>query len=175
MIKERLIKIAEYQGVSILNFEKICGLNRGNISNMGENSEIGSEKLSKISETFPEINSEWLLTGKGNMLKNENENAQTSSQNVVLNAGSRNKDNTILLGNQTKNDFSSFKEVVTQKNEQIEKIISQKDEQIEKIITQKDEQLKEKDCQIREKDEQIRRMQEQMGKLIDVINNISNK
>ena len=44
-IKDRLISIAKFQDLSIRAFEEKCGLGRGNISNMGPNSAIGSDKL----------------------------------------------------------------------------------------------------------------------------------
>ncbi len=62
-IKERLISIAEFEGLSIRGFEERCGLGRGNISNMGPNSAIGSDKLTKILDTFPSIDINWVLTG----------------------------------------------------------------------------------------------------------------
>ena len=36
---------------------------------IGDTKEVKSSLLTKISEVFPEVNSEWLLTGKGEMLK----------------------------------------------------------------------------------------------------------
>lgn len=62
-IKERLISIAEKEGLSVRAFEERCGLGRGNISNMGPNSAIGSDKLTKIFDTFPNIDLNWILTG----------------------------------------------------------------------------------------------------------------
>ena len=70
-IKERLEKIAAFDSLSIRRFEEKCGLKRGNISNMSNESSIGSDKLSKIIDTYSSIDMEWLLTGKGDMLKNE--------------------------------------------------------------------------------------------------------
>lgn len=54
--------------MSIRSFEEFCGLNRGNISNMGEDGSIGSDKLSKILDAFPALNPRWLLSGSGPML-----------------------------------------------------------------------------------------------------------
>ena len=70
-MKKRLLQIADYLGMSVRAFEAACELQRGNISNMSENGAIGSDKLSKIIDSFPDINPEWLITGKGEMLKSE--------------------------------------------------------------------------------------------------------
>lgn len=63
-IKDRLKQLAQLKGLSIRAFEETCGLGRGNISNMSQDGSIGSDKLSKIIDTFPGIDLYWLLTGK---------------------------------------------------------------------------------------------------------------
>lgn len=72
-IKDRLTQIAKYNGLSIRGMEATCNLGRGNISNMSDTSNIGSDKLSKIVDMFPMIDLTWLLTGKGEMFKAEQE------------------------------------------------------------------------------------------------------
>ena len=62
-------------------FEEYCQLGRGNISNMSENSSIGSDKLSKIIDAFPEVSAEWLLTGRGDMILKDN---QTNLPRAIL-------------------------------------------------------------------------------------------
>ncbi|HAY30595.1 hypothetical protein GHJ49_11105 [Alistipes sp. dk3620] len=54
-------------GLSIREFERECGLKRGNISNM--TGALGSDKLSKIIQRFPSIDLYWLLTGRGNIFR----------------------------------------------------------------------------------------------------------
>ena len=66
-IKARLREFATFSNLSIRSFEEKCGLNRGNISNMNEDGSIGSDKLSKILDTFPDLNPKWLITGSGTM------------------------------------------------------------------------------------------------------------
>lgn len=63
-IKDRLKQLAQLKGLSIRAFEEACGLGRGNISNMSQDGNIGSDKLSKIIDTFPGVDIYWLLTGK---------------------------------------------------------------------------------------------------------------
>lgn len=63
-IKERLYETAVNKGLSVRSFEEMCGLGRGNISNMKENGAIGSDKLAKIVDTYPDLDIVWLLTGK---------------------------------------------------------------------------------------------------------------
>lgn len=62
-IKERLYKLAENKGLSVRAFEEKCGLGRGNISNMSPNGAIGSDKLTKIIDTFSDVDINWILCG----------------------------------------------------------------------------------------------------------------
>lgn len=61
-LRDRLISVAGNNGLSVREFEQKAGLNRGNISNM--TGAIGSDKLSKIIDAFPEVDLHWLVTGK---------------------------------------------------------------------------------------------------------------
>lgn len=82
-MKERLLKMIDYLELSVRSFESICGLQRGNISNMTEKSTIGSDKLAKIIDVFPIFNVEWLLTGQGEMLRKATPNAVDSEKDKV--------------------------------------------------------------------------------------------
>ena len=53
--------------MSVLQFEKRCGLSNGYIKNFKGN--FGSDKLENLLNAFPNLNREWLLTGEGEMLK----------------------------------------------------------------------------------------------------------
>ena len=68
-IKDRLKQLAQNKGLSIRSFEETCGLGRGNVSNMSQDGSIGSDKLSKIFDAFPDTDLYWLLTGNGEMIK----------------------------------------------------------------------------------------------------------
>ncbi len=50
-------------------FEESCKLSRGNLSNMNNNGSLGSDKLSLIFDSHKDINPEWLITGKGEMIR----------------------------------------------------------------------------------------------------------
>ncbi len=63
-IKQRLYSLAANMGISVRAFEEKCGLGRGNISNIQEGGSIGSDKLTKIIDTFPDVDIKWLLTGE---------------------------------------------------------------------------------------------------------------
>lgn len=89
-LKDRFQQISDYKDISIRKLEEFFSLNRGNISNISVNGAIGSDKLAKIIDKIPEISIEWLLTGKGEMLKSPKESQQVPAspnkdeQNKVL-------------------------------------------------------------------------------------------
>lgn len=66
-LKGRIKILSVHLGLSIREFERECGLKRGNISNM--TGALGSDKLSKIIQRFPSIDLYWLLTGRGNIFR----------------------------------------------------------------------------------------------------------
>lgn len=63
---QRIMQFIEYKGISKYKFYQETGLSNGFLDK-GEN--MGSDKCEKIIYVYPEINSEWLLTGRGPMLK----------------------------------------------------------------------------------------------------------
>lgn len=66
-LKDRIKVFADSLGLSIREFERACNLTRGNISNM--TGALGSDKLSKIIDTHPQLSVYWLLMGHGSMLR----------------------------------------------------------------------------------------------------------
>lgn len=65
---QRIQQFIENKGISKYRFYQESGLSNGALDK-GEN--IGSDKCEKILYAFPELNPEWLLTGRGSMLKND--------------------------------------------------------------------------------------------------------
>ena len=65
-MKERVLQFIEYTGLNKASFEKMVGLSNGAVDKMGAKTRHST--VDKISKTFPEINRDWLMTGKGNML-----------------------------------------------------------------------------------------------------------
>ena len=71
-VKERLIKYLQFKKIGRNKFEALAGISSGYISNL--KSTPGATHLAKIITAAPDLNQQWLLTGEGNMLK-ENSNA----------------------------------------------------------------------------------------------------
>lgn len=71
-LKQRLIEFIKYKDLSQQKFESRCGLSNGYVNNITRG--IGAEKLADISRQFPELNTDWLITGAGEMLNESNDN-----------------------------------------------------------------------------------------------------
>ena len=69
--KERLLIYLAYLNIGQNKFAKNCGFSAGYINNVKDS--IGSNMIQKISLTYPELNTNWLITGEGKMLKNQTE------------------------------------------------------------------------------------------------------
>jgi len=68
-VKERLIFFLSYKKIGQNRFEKESGISNGYISHL--KSSIGSDVLTKIINTYNDLNIVWLLTGNGEMLNVE--------------------------------------------------------------------------------------------------------
>jgi hypothetical protein len=68
---DRLIKFIEYKGENINSFTLKLGFGSGLLAKaIKNNSSLGSDKLMKIFQSYPELSPDWLLTGTGSMLRN---------------------------------------------------------------------------------------------------------
>lgn len=68
-VKERLKKYIEYKGLSMRKFCLSIGVSTGYVNNI--NQSIQPAKIDSITIQYPDLNTGWLLTGEGSMLKDE--------------------------------------------------------------------------------------------------------
>lgn len=70
-MKDRILKIIQHEGLTPSKFADIIGVQRSNISHIfSGRSNPSLDFLAKILLSFPHISGDWLVTGKGTMLKN---------------------------------------------------------------------------------------------------------
>lgn len=69
-IIDRIKEYIEYKGISKYRFYKETGFSNGFLD---KNSSIGSDKCEQIIYQYPDIDPEWLLTGRGGMLRTTNQ------------------------------------------------------------------------------------------------------
>ena len=72
MVLKRLKEFIDANGLNIAAFEKSIGMSNASFGkSLKNNGAIGSDKLENILIVYPDINPDWLLTGRGSMLKSE--------------------------------------------------------------------------------------------------------
>lgn len=73
-VKNRLIKYLNFKGISKSEFGRSIGVSNAYITSMRKS--IQPDKLKAISESYGDLNTNWLLTGEGNMLMNGQDSFQ---------------------------------------------------------------------------------------------------
>lgn len=69
-VGERLDLFIKYKGLGRYQFEMKCGLSQGYVNNIRNSPH--PDKLKRIANVYPELNIEWLMIGKGDMLHPNN-------------------------------------------------------------------------------------------------------
>lgn len=77
-VKERLIEYLKYKNVGQVKFAENVGLSRGFVNNIVNS--IQPKTLHKIAMYYPDLNTSWLLTGEGEMLKDSQSNVTVSEK-----------------------------------------------------------------------------------------------
>ena len=78
--KDRILQFIEYKGISKNKFYNETGISNGILD---KKSGLSMDTIEKFYSTYPEINPEWLLTGKSERLKSGNTNTETSKEESV--------------------------------------------------------------------------------------------
>jgi hypothetical protein len=81
-VKERLIKYLEYKKISKSDFGKEIGVSSAYVTSMRKS--IQPDKIESIALKYPDLDTEWLLTGKGSMLKKDSSDLDIGGSNKPL-------------------------------------------------------------------------------------------
>lgn len=117
--KERLLDFIAHKNMIVSEFERICGLSNGYVGNMKNT--VGRKGLNEIRRAFPDLNPEWLLTGRGEMINPIS--GITQSQN-----GGNHNSQTVTLA---PTDVSRFMDEISAQRRMTEKA----QEQIDRLLT----------------------------------------
>jgi len=134
-VKDRLIKFIYSMNLTKSGFEKTVGLSNGYLNQL--RSSPSNEKIEQISNSFPQLNRYWLLTGVGPMLLDVAPPAQVSSVNSAV-AMHGNAINTIT--NESAGGESSVSQelkMAQQKIEALEKLLDEKERLIKVLLDKK--------------------------------------
>lgn len=79
-IKCRILQIIELKEVKREKFFNEIGVAKSNFSKSACKSEVSASVCSKILNYFTDVSAEWLLTGEGEMLKNQQKSNETETE-----------------------------------------------------------------------------------------------
>jgi chromosome segregation ATPase len=79
---KHLLQYIDFKGLTIHNFEKKIGI-RGSLDKaIKQNTNVRGDIFTKIIEEFEDINPEWLITGKGEMLRGVEEKKENCNEKL---------------------------------------------------------------------------------------------
>ncbi len=111
MVRDRLEYYIAHKGLSVRKFEILIGASNGYVSNIKLN--ITPAKQKQIQSAFPDLNMAWLLTGEGEMLRNEPSQNITGNNNIVGNSNTGN--NTIIADTQAQKGTNNHSKPIVPK------------------------------------------------------------
>jgi phage repressor protein C with HTH and peptisase S24 domain len=68
LFKKKILQYIDFKDITKATFYRETGITR---STLDKKTGLSEDNVAKFFATYPEVNAEWLLTGKGNMLKTE--------------------------------------------------------------------------------------------------------
>jgi hypothetical protein len=74
-IKERIIYLLEYKGIAKEEFYTKIGMTSASFRGNAKKTPLNSNAIENILAVIPDLNSNWLLTGKGEMLLSESDSS----------------------------------------------------------------------------------------------------
>lgn len=136
---KRLESILEYYGINASAFADKIGVQRSSMSHLlsGRN-KPSLDFVMKILEVFPDVDLYWLIYGKGNFPKNNEDSAPSKSSSDLeekTNASSLSNDNFGAVDLFSEINYNEVKKVETQKSAPIQNTnLTSDEDEIEKLI-----------------------------------------
>lgn len=100
-IKKRILQYIEYKNITKQYFCEKTGISYGNMRGKSLKSELGGYQIAEILHIFGEISADWLLTGRGEMLRKTTPNAVDSEKKDKVCEKCAEKDKLILAQQKT--------------------------------------------------------------------------
>lgn len=121
-IKERLLEFAKIKRIKKMEFYEIIGIDSSNFAGKMAESELSADKIARILVIFPELNPDWLLLGKGEMLRKEDAKQVAMATAPQSNASNGNLN--IGVSSELVELISSQQETINRLSQTIDKLIN---------------------------------------------------
>lgn len=110
---KRIKQYLDSKDIRVSVFEREIGFSNGSFASQLKNDKtIGVDKLEKILRTYTDINGDWLLTGNGNMLKEDILNETVALYNKIDKVNPEEATNYKELAEARKETIESLKKVI---------------------------------------------------------------
>lgn len=117
-ILERVAEFARNEGITIGALERTIGASKGVLSRaLAQGTDIQSKWITQFVEKYPQISAEWLLTGKGDMLKSNQQGISNIDNSNVVGA------NVNGSGININSNQSDLLDIIRKQQQQIDKLI----------------------------------------------------
>lgn len=81
-IKSRVIEVANFKGVSLEKFFLELGVTYGSFKGKHKKTSLNSSVIERLHQLYPDINLEWLISGRGSMVSEHRGGAFVGDNNV---------------------------------------------------------------------------------------------
>jgi hypothetical protein len=122
-IKKRLDLIVRELELSGRAFEKECGLANGSYSSIRDG--VGADKLNKILLRYPQISADWLVCGKGEMMKTADEKPRRDDHSGSVFVDAESHSHNKLNRDEMKNIVFQMAGILAGHQQEISKLIAE--------------------------------------------------
>lgn len=110
-MNERINVFIQSLGITVSEFERLCGLSNGAVSKMGDNTRTST--IDKISKTYPSLNIAWLRTGEGEMIKGSVSQTSHGDNSPNINGNGNHLEPTSSLLDKALDEISAMRQALT--------------------------------------------------------------
>lgn len=110
-MNERINVFIQSLGITVSEFERLCGLSNGAVSKMGDNTRTST--IDKISKIYPSLNIAWLRTGEGEMIKGSVSQTSHGDNSPNINGNGNHLEPTSSLLDKALDEISAMRQALT--------------------------------------------------------------
>lgn len=126
-IKQRVSEYCNYKNIAISKFESLAGISNGYFNNIKKRPSV--EKIEQIHSAFPDLNTDWLLTGRGSMFVDSpdaDDSSRTNDYDTIIKE-LREENYRLMQTIQQLNDrITELNGIISRQNEEIYRLMNER-------------------------------------------------